>query len=115
MATSNIKQQILEHLDALPGEQVKNLLKTWLTVSEGDLEDFEQLLNYELTQATEEILEYGQIDTALNFQPLTQAQMVEQSRKTLEAYRSTGSGVAHERVREWVDSLGTDSERQCPR
>jgi predicted transcriptional regulator len=93
MTANNIKQQILEHLDALPGEQVKNLLKTWLTVSEGDLEDFEQLLNHELTQTTEEIFEYGQIDTALNFQPLTQAQMVEQSRKALQAYRRKGLEV----------------------
>ena len=115
MATSNIKQQILEHLDAMPGEKVKNLLKIWLTISEGDLEDFEQLLNHELTQAKEETLEYGQIDTGLNFQPLTQAQMIEQSREALEAYRRTGSGVAHERVSEWADNLGTDSEQPCPR
>ncbi|MBD2682406.1 MULTISPECIES: hypothetical protein [Nostoc] len=115
MTAKNIKQQILEHLEALPGEQVKSLLKTWLTVSEGNLEDFEQLLSHEPTQSTEEIFEYGEIDTALHFQPQTQAQMVEQSRKALEAYRSKGSGVAHEHVREWADSLGTDEERPCPR
>lgn len=115
MTANNIKQQILEHLEALPGEQVKSLLKTWLSVSEGDLEDFERLLSHESTQTIVEIFEYGEIDTALNFQPLTQAQMVEQSRKALEAYHRTASGVAHERVREWADSLGTDEERPCPR
>jgi hypothetical protein len=99
MTANNIKQQILEHIETLPAEQVKSLLKTWLTVSQGDLEDFEQLLSHESTQATEEMFEYGEIDTGLNFQPLTQAQMVEQSRIALEAYRRTGSGVAHERVR----------------
>ncbi|MHC5676009.1 hypothetical protein [Nostoc sp.] len=41
MTANNIKQQILEHLEALPGEQIKSLLKTWLTVTDGDLEDFE--------------------------------------------------------------------------
>ncbi|WP_375503468.1 hypothetical protein [uncultured Nostoc sp.] len=115
MTANNIKQQILEHLEALPGEQVKSLLKTWLTVTDGDLEDFEQLLSHESSQSIEEIYDYGEIDTTLNFQPLTQAQMVEQSRKALEAYRRTGTGVAHERVREWADSLGSDEERPCPR
>jgi hypothetical protein len=115
MTANNIKQQILEHLEVLPGEQVKSLLKTWLTVTDGDLEDFEQLLSHESTQSVEEINDYGEIDTTLNFQPLTQAQMVEQSRKALEAYRRIGTGVAHERVREWADSLGSDEERPCPR
>ena len=115
MAVNNTRQQILDHLQALPGEQVKTLLLTWLTVSEGDLEDFEQLLSHESTQTTQEVFEYGEIDTALNFQLLTQAQMIEQSRNALEAYRRTGSGVAHERVREWADNLGTDSEHPCPR
>jgi hypothetical protein len=115
MTANNIKEQILEHLEALPGEQVKSLLKTWLTVTDGDLEDFEQLLSHESTQSIEEILCYGEIDTTLNFQSLTQTEMVEQSRKALEAYRRRGTGVAHERVREWADFLGTDEERPCPR
>ncbi|BAB78267.1 hypothetical protein ACN23B_27880 (plasmid) [Anabaena sp. FACHB-709] len=115
MTINNIKQQILEHLEVLPGEQVKSLLKTWLSVTDGDLEDFEQLLSHESTQSIEEIDDYGEIDTTLNFQPLTQAQMVEKSRQALEAYGRTGAGLAHERVREWADFLGTDKERPCPR
>ncbi|MBW4617381.1 MAG: hypothetical protein KME21_30035 [Desmonostoc vinosum HA7617-LM4] len=115
MTASNIRQQILEHIETLPPEQVKTLLLTWLTSSSGDLEDFEQLLTNQATQTIEESFEYGQIDAALNFQPLTEAQMVQQSQSALEAYRSTGSGVAHDRVREWADSLGTDTERPCPR
>ncbi|WP_255264347.1 hypothetical protein [Desmonostoc muscorum] len=39
------------------------------------------------------------IDTALNFQPLTQAQMVEQSQSALEMYRRTVSEVAYEPIR----------------
>gem|GEM_PF-3369600 len=31
------------------------------------------------------------------------------SQAALEAYRQTGSGTTHERVREWSDSLGTYS------
>ncbi|MDZ7961395.1 MAG: hypothetical protein RMY34_26530 [Aulosira sp. DedQUE10] len=115
MTASNIRQQILEHLEALSPEQVKSLLFTWLSGTSGDLEDFERLLTNQPTQTTEESFDYGEIDAALNFQPLTEAQMVQQSQSALEAYRRTGSGVAHDRVREWADSLGTDTERPCPR
>ncbi len=116
MTASIIRQQILEHLEALPGEQVKTLLLTWLTASEGDLEDFERLLTNQSGQTREEFsFEFGEVDAALNFQPLTEAEMVKQSQSALEAYRRKGSGVAHERVREWADSLGTDQEHPCPR
>lgn len=93
MTASNLRQQILEHLETLPGEQVKTLLLTWLTTSSGDLADFEQLLVNQATQTTEESFEVGEIDTALNFQPLTEAQMLQQSLSALEAYRRTGSGI----------------------
>ncbi len=102
MTASNIRQQILEHLEALPPEQVKSLLFAWLSGSEGDLEDFEQLLINQPTQTTEELFEYGEMDAALNFQPLTEAQMVQQSKSSLEAYRRTGSGVPHDRIRNIV-------------
>jgi hypothetical protein len=113
---SNIKQQILEHLKPLPGEQVKTLLLSWLTASEGDLEDFERLLTNQSVQTTEELsFEFGEVDAALDFQPLTEAEMLAQSLSALETYRQKGSGVAHNRVREWVDSLGTDREHPCPK
>ena len=115
MTASNIRQQILEHLKTLPGEQVKNLLLTWLTGTSTSLEDFERLLTHQATQTTEESFESGEIDAALNFQSLTEAQMVQQSQSALEAYRRRGSGIAHDRVREWADSLGTDQERPCPK
>jgi hypothetical protein len=112
MTASNVRQKIFEHLEFLPGEQVKTLLLTWLTASEGNLEDLEQLLL--TTQATEESL-FGEIDANLNFQPLTEAQMIEQSKLALEVYRKEGSGVPHHRVCEWANSLGTDEESPCPR
>jgi len=113
MTASNIRQQIFEHLEDLPGEQVKTLLLTWLTASEGNLEDFERLLM--TTQGAEESLEFGEIDANLNFQALTEAEMIEQSKLALEAYRREGSGVPHHRVREWANSLGTDEEGACLR
>ena len=91
MTTSNIKQQILEHLQPLPPEQVKTILLRWLTSSSENLEDFEQLLINQPTQAVEESFEYGEVDSALNFQPLTEAEMIQQSKLALENYRRQGS------------------------
>ena len=115
MTANNIQQQILKRIEVLPSEQVKTLLLRWLTNSSGNLEDFEQLLGNQSTSAREEKFEYGEIDGELNFQPLTEAQMIEQSKLALEEYRRQGSGIAHDSIREWADSLGTDEERPCPR
>jgi hypothetical protein len=108
MTANNIKQQILEHLEPLPPEQVKTILLTWLTSSSENLEDFEQLLINQPTQDVEESFEYGEVDSGLNFQPLTEAEMIQQSKLALEDYRRKGSGVPHSIVREWADNLGTN-------
>jgi len=54
------------------------------------------------------ILEYGEIDETLFFQPMTDAEMVESSLQVLDEYKRTGIGVSHEMVREWQGSLVTD-------
>lgn len=54
----------------------------------------------------EKSLEFGEIDTNLNFKPLTESQMIEKSKFALEDYRKEGSRVAHHRVREWAKNLG---------
>ncbi|MEA5575108.1 hypothetical protein [Anabaena sp. UHCC 0451] len=51
-------------------------------------------------------LDYGEIDTELNFQPLTETEMIEQSKSALETYLRTGSGVKHEAVKKWANNLG---------
>jgi hypothetical protein len=68
-----------------------------------------QFLATELAQeepnlATES-LEYGEINTELNFQTLSEKDMIEQSKSALETYLRTGSGVKHEQVQKWVNSL----------
>ncbi|MEM9927735.1 MAG: hypothetical protein AAF915_29120 [Cyanobacteria bacterium P01_D01_bin.50] len=110
MTTGNVKQQILEHIEVLPSEKVKTLLLTWLTNSSGNLEDFEQLLANQPSSVMENTFEYGEIDGDLNFQPLSEAQMVQQSKLALEEYHRQGSGVAHDTVCKWADSLGTNEE-----
>ncbi len=115
MTANNLRQKILERMEALPGEQVKNLLRKWLVNSSGNLEYFEELLINESHQKTEELLDYGEIDSTLNFIPLTEEEMIQKSKLALEDYRRQGVSVAHSRVREWADSLGTDAEKPCPR
>jgi len=115
MTTNNLRQKILERLEPLPGEQVKSLLLKWLVNSYGNLEDFDELLGNQSSEKTEELLNCGEIDSALNFKPLTEEEMIRQSELALEAYRRQGVSVAHSRVREWADSLGTDAEKPCPR
>lgn len=58
MTISNIRQQIIENLEPLPGEKVKNLLLKWLVDSSGNLEDFEEFLTSQSNQKTEELLDY---------------------------------------------------------
>lgn len=115
MTTNNLRQKILERLEPLPGERVKNILLKWLVNSSGNLEYFDELLINESHQKAEELLDCGEIDSALNFRPLTEEEMVQESKLALEAYRRQGVSVAHSRVREWADSLGTDAEKPCPR
>lgn len=115
MTENNIRQKILERLEPLSGEKVKHLLSEWLVSSSDHLEDFEELLRNESSPRTEELLDYGEIDSTLNFRSLTEAEMVRQSQLALEAYRRQGVSVPHDRVREWADRLGTDREGPCPR
>jgi D-ribose pyranose/furanose isomerase RbsD len=69
-----------------------------------------QFLATELAKEEEnlaaKLLEYGEIDPELNFQTLTETEMIEQSKSALEAYLRTGSGVKHEQVQKWVNNLG---------
>jgi hypothetical protein len=69
-----------------------------------------QFLATELAKEEEnlaaESLEYGEIDAELNFQPLTETEMINQSKSALETYLLTGSGVKHEQVQKWANNLG---------
>lgn len=109
------QQAIAHHVEALDSERVKALVLDWLSETSGSLSDFERLLDSEPRNADTAALEYGQIDKKLAFQPMTDAEMVESSLQVLDEYKLTGNGVSHERVREWLDSLGTDQPHSCPK
>lgn len=106
---------IANHVETLESERVKALVLNWLSRTSGSLSDFERLLESEFGSHDAAVLEYGQIDETLAFQPMSDSDMVEGSLQVLEEYKQTGNGISHERVREWLDSLGTDQPRSCPK
>ena len=109
------QQAIANHVKALDSERVKALVLNWLSGTSGSLSDFERLLTSELHSTDVAALEYGRLDETLVFHPMTEAEMVESSLQVLEEYKRTGNGVSHERVREWLDSLGSEQPRSCPK
>jgi hypothetical protein len=102
------QQTIAHHIEALDSERVKALVLDWLSKTSGSLSDFERLLESEPQNADIAALEYGQLDEALTFQPMTDVEMVESSLHVLEEYKRTGNAVSHEQFSEWLDGLGTD-------
>jgi len=84
----------------------------WLSETSGSLSDFERLLSAEIRQET--ALEYGQLDEALSFHQMTDAEMVESSLQVLAQHNRTCKGISHERVRNWLDSLGSSQPHSCP-
>lgn len=110
------RRTITNQVQTLTSDRVKALVLDWLSETSGSLDDFEHLLEDEFRSPNAAALnaaalEYGQIDEALTFQPMTELEMVESSLQVLEDYKKTGNGVSHEQVRKWLDSLGTDHLR----
>ncbi len=56
---------------------------------------------------------FGELDEHLNFSPLTEAEMIQQSLDVLANYQQ--DGIPHEQVEAWVNSLGTDYRQPCPK
>ncbi|MEG5172102.1 hypothetical protein [Microcoleus sp. B3-D7] len=56
----------------------------------------------------------GEIDTAKKFQPLSEEQKIAQSLAALQDYQTNKTGIGHDRVKQWADSLGLDRELPCP-
>jgi hypothetical protein len=102
------KSQLLDQIQAMEGQDVKALVLAWLTGTDGNLADLEQMLDGEE-------IEYGEIDDQGNFQPLTEAEMAAQSLRVLEDYKRNPDGVSHDRVSEWLDSIGSENPLPCPK
>jgi hypothetical protein len=113
---TSIKQQIVSHIQTLESDQVKSLVLNWLAQSEeGNLADFERLLETEYGMTHENAIVYGEIDEDLTFQLMTEGEMVKKSLEVLEEYQRTVKSISHHQVRDWLDSLGTDQPLSCPK
>jgi hypothetical protein len=45
---------------------------------------------------------------------LTDEQMRQEDEQRIARYRATGYGISHDRVAEWLDTIGTENELPCP-
>jgi len=58
--------------------------------------------------------QWGEIDTANQFQPLSEEQTIALSVLALQDYQTNKTGISGDRVKQWADSLGSDRELPCP-
>lgn len=105
-------KQLHAQIQARPSDSVKAIVLSWLNQSNGNLSDFERLIA-EIAQETEGD-QWGEIDTANEFQPLSQEQTIAQSLAALPDYQTNKTGTPHDRVKQWAESLGSDRELPCP-
>jgi hypothetical protein len=109
------RYQITDQVQALASTRVKELVLEWLTGTDGSLDDFEKLLETDYVMSDAANLPYGEFDQQGMFQPLTEAEMAVKSLQALATYEQTRAGIPHERVRAWLDSIGTANPLPCPR
>lgn len=100
-------KQLHAQIQAMPSDSVKAIVLSWLNQSNGNLGDFERLIT-EIDTANEEEYQWGEIDTANEFQRLSEAQTIAQSLSVLQDYQKSKIGIGHDRVKQWADSLGSD-------
>jgi hypothetical protein len=105
-------KQLHAQIQAMPSDSVKAIVLSWLNQSNGNLSDFERLIA-EIAEETQEY-QWGEIDTANQFQSLSEEQTIAQSLAALEDYQTNKTGIPHDRVKQWSDSLGSDRELPCP-
>ncbi len=55
---------------------------------------------------------FGELNEHLNFSPLTETEMIQESLDVLANYQQ--DAIPHNQVEAWVKSLGTDHEQPCP-
>ena len=71
-------EQLDAQIQAMPSDSVKAIVLSWLNQSNGNLGDFERLIT--------------EIDTANEFQPLSEAQTIAQSLSVLQDYQTNKMG-----------------------
>lgn len=99
-------KQLHAQIQAMSSDSVKAIVLSWLNQSNGNLSNFERLIA-EIVEETEGY-QWGEIDTANEFQPLSEEQTIAMSLSVLEDYQTNKTGIGHDRVKQWADSLGSD-------
>lgn len=102
-------EKLRERLQTMPSDQVKSLMLAWFLEDALGLEQFSMWV-----ETTQIDLDWGSITAELDFQPLSETEMVTQSLIALTEYQRSGQGIAHVEIAVWADSLGTDNELPCP-
>jgi predicted transcriptional regulator len=105
---NDIRQQILEYIEALPGDSVKEAVQAWVKFSDGSLIDFER-------QLADQAASQSQVDTTIGFPCLSHEEAIRESESRWQRYQQTQQGIPHDRVVQWLDSVGTENELPCPK
>ncbi len=101
------QQQILEYIEALPGDSVKAIVSEWVQLSNATLSDLKHL--------AEAALRSNGVDTTVGFPDLTEDEILQECETRLQTYSQTQASVSHERVTEWLNSLGSEHPLPCPK
>ncbi|MEG4302532.1 hypothetical protein [Microcoleus sp. D3_18a_C4] len=84
-------KQLHAKIQAMPSDSVKAIVLSWLNQSNGiDLSDFERLIA-EMAEETEGY-QWGEIDTANEFQPLSEEETIALSLAALQDYQKNKTG-----------------------
>lgn len=83
-------KQLHAQIQAMPSDSVKAIVLSWLNQSNGNLSDFERLIA-EIAEETEGY-QWGEIDTAKEFQPLGEEQTIAKSLAALQDYQKNQTG-----------------------
>ena len=86
----NSLKQLHAQIQAMPSDSVKAIVLSWLNQSNGNLSDFERLIA-EIAEETEGY-QWGEIDTANEFQPLSEEETIAQSPAALQDYQTNNTG-----------------------
>ncbi|MBE9013265.1 hypothetical protein IQ250_24005 [Pseudanabaenaceae cyanobacterium LEGE 13415] len=101
------QQQILQYIEALPGESVKAIVQEWVKQPHPTLDDVRQL--------AEAAHRSKDIDNTVGFPNVTEDEILEECETRLKQYSQTQRGVPHEQVARWLHSLSSEHPLPCPK
>ncbi|MDY6781691.1 MAG: hypothetical protein SW833_03910 [Cyanobacteriota bacterium] len=105
MTAPATKQKIAGYLNVLSGEQLKAVLRAWLERTD----EVPLSLQQALAQP------FDEEDDGSPFPEMTEEQILEDNERRWEEYQRTGRAIDHDKVVEWLDSIGTKCELPCPK